>query len=475
MPARVLPLAIVVVLVGAATAAGAQSPTAAWQVDRPASPAAAEAYASEVSAAPGDDVHFHVSTDPSARYRIELYRIGWYDGAGGKLMGCVPADCADDVQGEPRPRPAPDPETGELRAGWPVTEELVIPLDWPTGIYRARVVLTSGPEAGRSTAVPLVVRAAEGTTHAAVYVASVNTWQAYNAWGGVSAYTDPRPAVKVSFDRPYDAGLKPYLDYPLVRFLDRYGYDVAYTTDADVDAARGQLVRHRLVILPSHSEYWTKELRDGLEAARGLGVNLAFLGGNTGYWQVRYADAGRRVLELHRSASSDPSPAPRLKTVRWRDQPVDRPECTLLGNQWQGADELSDPGPHPFVVTRAALGHPWLAGTGWRAGDRIEGAVGYEWDAVAPECAGRTPPLTVLFHHEGISTPRQPGFFASTFHSTDADAVTSTAPSGATVFSAGSIDFARALDPLPEPGTRTPPDARLQRFVRNMLDALTTG
>src|SRR5581483_800549 len=60
------------------------------------------------------------------------------------------------------------------------------------------------------------------------------------------------------------------------RFIDQLGYDTAYTTDVDVDADPAQLVGHRLVVVPGHSEYWTKAMRDGFEAARGLGVNLAF-------------------------------------------------------------------------------------------------------------------------------------------------------------------------------------------------------
>ena len=47
----------------------------------------------------------------------------------------------------------------------------------------------------------------------------------------------------------------------------------------------------------------------------------------TGRFATRTAT--RRVLELHRSASGDPNPNPRQKTVRWRDEPLNRPECTL--------------------------------------------------------------------------------------------------------------------------------------------------
>jgi hypothetical protein len=412
-----------------------------------------------------------VSTTPAASYVVEVYRIGWYDGTGGLLMTCVPASCTAQATGTAQPIPVADPTTGELHAAWPTTDDVTVPGTWPSGYYLAKLVLASGPDAGASAGVPFIVRAPAGSTASVLVVAPVNTWQAYNVWGGLGLYSDPKAAVKVSFDRPYAAAdNKVFLDYPIARFLDEFGYDAAFTTDADIDANPSELVRHRLVIVPAHSEYWTKAMRDGLEAARGLGVNLAFLGGNTGYWQIRYADAGRRVLEEYRSAITDPLDNPRQKTVRWRDAPVLRPECSLVGVQWQGADESSDPGAHDYRVVIGSLRDPWFAGTGFKQGDAVRGAVGYEWDSIAPECESKLPELTVLFHYTGHATPQPAGVYASTFHSTNADAVRYRVRSGATVFAAGSIDFGAALN-------GTDPDhlldPRLQRFMRNVIGDLT--
>ena len=41
---------------------------------------AIEGYARQVSARPGDLLELCVSTRPAARYRIEILRLGWYDG-----------------------------------------------------------------------------------------------------------------------------------------------------------------------------------------------------------------------------------------------------------------------------------------------------------------------------------------------------------------------------------------------------------
>src|SRR5262249_26297829 len=49
-------------------------------------PTRIEGYASETSVLPGADVHLHVSTADGDRYRIEVYRLGWYGGRGARLL-----------------------------------------------------------------------------------------------------------------------------------------------------------------------------------------------------------------------------------------------------------------------------------------------------------------------------------------------------------------------------------------------------
>lgn len=465
---------------GSARAAATAAPV--WQAVPPDEPRAIEGYASTTSVAPGATLELRAGTTPGARYRIELVRIGWYGGAGGKRIACVPADCTTSLDGDPREMPGPDANTGEVRVDWPVTDRIAIPRSWRSGYYLAKLVLTEGPDVGRAAAVPFVVRRAATARPKILVVAPVNTWQEYNAWGGLNTYTDKVAAVRVSFDRPYAHGLnKLTLDYPIIRFLDQFGYDVGYVTDVDIDRDPSLLRRTRLVVFGAHSEYWTKRMRTGAEAARDAGVNLAFLGGNSVYWQTRYVDARRRALWQWRSATLDPMQDPTLETVRWRDAPVNLHECQLLGVQWQGGDNTTGPGPRPYTVVASSLSHPWFKGTGFKAGSRVKGAVGYEWDAVAPECTQAGLRVQVLFHSEGRATPLRPGFYKSTFHSTDADFVTYRAPSGARVLSVGSIDFgwtvtgaangAPVAAGITDP--ETPPDRRMQRFLRNAFADLT--
>ena len=430
-----------------------------------------EGYTSEISVAPGDTLHLHVSTSPDAHYRAVVYRLGWYGGAGARLLTCIPG-CSADESGAAQPVPPPDPVSGNVRAGWPVTDALAIPTTWMSGYYVVQLVLTSGPGAGTARLVPFVLRDPPGRRSAILVQVPVNTWQAYNAWGGKSLYNFNSsanvPAVKVSFDRPYNwrgSHSQTISDWelPLVRFLEREGYDVSYQADSDTDRDPDSLVEHRLIVVAGHGEYWTKGERDAFEAARNAGTNLAFMAANIAYWQVRYEDGGRTMVGY--KSLADPIPDPALKTALFRELTPSLRECELLGIQHQGGFvnwPMSD-----YLVNRGALTNPWFAGTGFDASSRIVNAVSVEADTIPrsetrPWSCGHA--VTVLFHREGGGE-----------YLGDADAVSYIAASGARVFASGSHQFVWALDSfrVGQPIHDAPVDPRLQQFVRNMLTDLT--
>ena len=439
--------------------------TAAWRL--PQSPGREiEGYASEISVRPGETLHLHVSTQPAARYRILIFRIGWYGGEGGRLVACIPG-CTEDEQGSPYPVPAFDPATGYLDAGWPVTDTVVVGSGWVSGYYLAEFVLTSGLDAGKGGWFPLIVREPPGRESAILVQAPVDTWEAYNAWGGRSLYFNFTGVGDnhVSFERPFDPegaqsadghpeNRPQTLEFPLVRYLERLGYDVSYTTDADIDLDPGELLRHRLEMVAGHSEYWTKGIRDGLQQARDLGTNLAFMGANDGFWQIRYADDRRTIVE-YRNPALDPEPDSTLKTTRFRSLHPARPECELIGIQFDdtpGAQAIG--GPYDYSVNPTALLDPWFRGTGFTASSTVHRIVGAEWDRITAGCA--TPPLSDFFHFAGAPA------------TLPADSVRYTAPSGARVFATGTHDFNRALDDSTGYGSPS-----LQLFMANALDDLT--
>jgi hypothetical protein len=361
---------------------------------------------------------------------------------------------------------------GEVDAGWPVTDQLTVPASWVSGYYLVDYVLTSGPEAGRAAVGYVIVRDPPSTTSTILVQVPVDTWQAYNAWGGRSLYDDQsvggRRATYVSFERPYQweplpGGQPLEWEVPLVRFLEREGYDVSYQADVDTDANPDSLLQHRLVITAGHGEYWSKTIRDAFDAARDKGVNLAFMGANTGYWQIRYTD-NRQTIVAYKS-TYDPEPDPALKTAMFRALVPPRDECALLGIQFQ-ASRLNFP-PGDYTVQPDAVGDPWLNGTGFQAGSVVKGIVSVETDTIpgtqsaASSCGHK---LTVFFHLDRGGD--QAG---------NADAVRYTADSGARVFASGSLTFAWGLDDYPPNPDETHglTDPRLQKFAENAIGDLS--
>lgn len=441
-----------------------------------------DAYTSEESVLPGGTIHFHVSTRPAEPYRILIYRLGWWEGSSPPQLACIPS-CAGVSRGSPEPIPSANPTTGEIAAAWPVTDNFTVPSTWRSGYYVAKVVLAAGPKAGQGKLVPFIVREAPGGHRAGVLViAGVDTWEAYNSWGGTSLYEggpstvgnrypDPPHAVMASFDRPFQnfrVGGQSLFDWelPLARFLEHEGYDVSYTTDVDVQDSTSLLGR-KLVIVAGHSEYWTMNERVALESARNAGVNLVFAGANDGYWAIRYGDSSRTIVgykgQTDWGGLSDPLAGTQAETTKFRDLSVPDPECKLEGVEHGGL--VHAPGyaahvPDPTVS-------PWFANTGFKAGDTLAATVGYEFDQLMPTCIpdlkGGTP-LTTLFHTDAAETNGTVPY----------DSVTFTAPSGARIFSAGTFEFSWGLDDygMDVTGGRQPPDPRLQRFAVNMFDDL---
>ena len=418
-----------------------------------------QGYASEVSAFPGNVLHLHVSVTPAARYRIQVFRLGWYRGAGARLLGCIPG-CRTSKRGIAQGIPTPDASTREIDAHWRVTDLLRTRTTWVSGYYIAKLVLLSGPAKGKVNFVPFILEA-RARSSAILVQASTNTWEAYNAWGGKSLYpfnsTGGVAATKVSYNRPYDsaAGTLFNFEYPLVRFLERWGYDVSYTADVDTDQNPSTLLRHHLVVDSGHGEYWTTRMRDAFESAKSSGVDLMFLGADMGDWHIRYEDGSRTIVE-YRNAQLDPDPDPAAKTVRFSQLVPPRPQCQLLGIQYQGGFRSDFPQPTDYHVNPDALKNPWFAGSGFTGQSTLRGLVGYEWDGIKPGCEPSA--LTVLFRASGPP---------------DADAVVYRAASGARVFSSGSLQFVWGLDDWNQSTHYA--DSHLIRFMRNAFNDLSKG
>jgi N,N-dimethylformamidase beta subunit-like protein len=144
----------------------------------------------------GEPISLHISSR-LASYDLEIYRQGWYGGAGARLV----------YRSTSLPRtnygvPAPDPVTGRIEADWPVATTVLTNSTWTSGVYLATMLAAGGTDP--ISYIPFVVRN-DGSTAPILYQVAFSTYQAYNGWGGKSLYDYNSPggrAAEVSFSRP---------------------------------------------------------------------------------------------------------------------------------------------------------------------------------------------------------------------------------------------------------------------------------
>ena len=89
-----------------------------------------EGYCSQTSVAVGDSLNLYISTNPAARFTIDIYRMGYYQGKGGNLKKSI-----GPLQGKVQVNADPDPTTNFLECKWDQWYQLVIPPDWIIGVY----------------------------------------------------------------------------------------------------------------------------------------------------------------------------------------------------------------------------------------------------------------------------------------------------------------------------------------------------
>lgn len=422
-----------------------------------------QAYADATSVLPGQKLTLYVSTQlEGTAYTIDFYRMGWYSGAGARLMASV-ANQVGHAQGNYAATTrqlagchscSVNTQTGLIEANWQPSYTLTVPDDWLSGIYLAKLTDAQNMQ----SYVPFDVR----DNRPSLYIAVTpdTTYAAYNDWGGYSLYDGEGglvKGVKVSFDRPYDleAGSSQVLAYEFdaIRWMERQGYDVSYMSDVDLHNNPQLLLQHKAYISLGHDEYWTKEMRDGVEYARDHGVGLAFMGANASYWQMRFEPdslgvkdrtivcykvltAGKPNNYVTTDLRRDPfyGKDNSRVTSQWRDPVVNRPENALVGIMFSN-------------FTHQQLGFPWqvdadahsplLAGTGLKTGQSYGcDLVGYEWDHQMNN--GLTPAgLQILATSKTVSDTNQSDFSNTAYY---------IARSGAMVFASGSILWASALD-----------------------------
>jgi hypothetical protein len=396
---------------------------------------------------------FYISTQRSGDpYRVDVYRIGWYGGTGGRLMTSmaetgqaqgyfdstneVLAACTTCIF---------DPATRLLNANWQPSFSLTIPQNWVTGLYVAKLTTREGKQA--------YVHFTVTGNYSADYLATMPdlTTDAYNDWGGYSLYHGPDQqfdsrAFKVSMNRPalgWRFTFATLVD--AIRWFERNGYNMSYTSNLEISEHPTTVFTHRAYISVGHDEYWTLTMRNTIEKARDSGIGLAFLGANAAGWNVRlepdnHRDTDRTVV-CYKSLGFDPLYGKDNAdvTVEWRKAPLLRPENALIGEMY--ADWTWPPRGWPWYPSYSTADDPLelMSDTGLRSGVSYGcNVVGYEWDSVVNN--GATPP--------GLHTLAISPTVAASGYLGRSETVYYIAQSGALVFASGSIYFAYALDNL---------------------------
>ena len=422
--------------------------------------------------------------------------------------------------------------------GWLSSLEIPVGEGWRSGCYA--VTLSAGDE--RADAF-FVVRPAPGGPRAPmILVLSTTTWNAYNDWGGPSLYTG---GTQVSFERPLARG---FLDKPgpmrrkmqpepdrealwyfewaephglsvwsggagwatwergFVRWAETNGYELDVAISEDLEQHPEVLEGHRLFLSVGHDEYWSRGMRETLDAFTDAGGNAAIFSGNTCFWQVRFDEDHRAMTCFKYRADEDPvvgTADERFVTGPWSDRRIAWPETRTIGLTFTRGGYsrygLGVPrGSGAYTVWRPD--HWAFEGTDLRYGDelgRADAIVAYEVDGVelatgpdglpVPTGADGAPdgleilataPARLWSQHEQPSRyAHEPGELENTAMAVfgpgwrdQVHRVTNnhacigvfTKPGGGTVFNAGVTDWTCALGD---------PDVAL--VTRNVLDRLS--
>ena len=381
------------------------------------------AYTSRMSCRAGEAIELHVSTNADtfdievARDGLEHVALHRESGLKGRWHG-APRDCS--AEG----------------CGWPVAWRFTIPLSWRPGGY----LVTLTADAAEYHHVVLVGSARGEDPAPLLLLAATPTWVAYNDWGGSNAYEGiagphqdrfspllstqrpwsrgfaklPPGAPRTLPERPLPAGTiarYPYKEWAfshgfskkyasagwasyerhMARWLEAQGHDVDFAALHDIDADPDLLSRYRCAVVVGHDEYWSRPMRDAVDAFVENGGNVARFAGNF-FWQVRMTDAGRtQVCYKYVAREEDPvmgTAEEHLATTCWEAPEVGWPGARTFGVNgsrgiYAGLGHCAGRGAGGFTVYRP--GHWALEGCSLGYGDMLGSdsrIFGYEVDGL---------------------------------------------------------------------------------------------
>jgi hypothetical protein len=491
-------------------------------------------FASATSVNKGEAVDLFVHVGTPQDIKMQVYRMGYYGGKGGREMPNLTLDgnstsTPATLSAVSQPTPIYDTTLGLVSChNWTKICTLTVPDTWTTGVYLIKLSCTQLDGTNRyASYIHLVVRD-DAATSDLLFQCSVTNYQAYNAWAwspqmidagggniiGKSLYnysSNGTRAYKVSFDRPYwDGGQGDFLyfEYHMLYWLEKEGYDVSYCTNIDTHNRPALLLNHKGFLSVGHDEYYSREMFDHVILARDLGCNIAYLSANSVYWQVRMEDnvlgVPNRVMTCYKATgnvgngeerwrdpvwaavypgpgnqpsenSITPGSFPTLTTL-FRDKPVSRPENQIHGVMFDGLNNFNKAYDFKFTAT-CDLAHWFWTGAGITGGQATGVTVASNLGKIVGyEWDSNVPspgtrPTGWTKLSESAVTPSNPDKYSNLSHSG-----IYTASSGAIVYGAGTIEWNYGLAYDPNVGiVQSPGGSRvkteIQKATHNLLRA----
>ncbi|WP_306765299.1 N,N-dimethylformamidase beta subunit family domain-containing protein, partial [Solirubrobacter soli] len=467
-------------------AENAEPGTRDWILSNPALGREIEGFCSPSSVAPGGLVQVHVSTSAS-QFRAEIYRLGFYSGAGGRQT-----DSFGPFAGVYHS----DPDRDARHAGscdWPAAFAIEMPDTAVSGCYLVKLIAVAGGVDGPERYASFVVRDDENDVDFTVHRAD-STDAAYNAHIYPNLYTTGGDrATASSYDRPggagWGAGLVLAFDLPNLYWLEAQNVDLGYVASADLHSDIRPLLRSRALVSLGHDEYWSYEMRANVEAAIDHGLSVAFLGANACYWQVRFEPTqfgANRMMVCYKDAwlfteDSEVQAGDPRRTTTWRDDSLGRPEQNLCGLMFYNYAEKNQ---QAFVAKST---HTWpYTGSGVSEGSAFAGVMGYEVDRIMANGETYAEALGKTYTIDALEPGRTPLLLGRSPYSGDlgnsipADTALTTTRTGAKIFGAGTVGWGAALM---EPSASYKADdvvnglghGQLQTLTRNILDNFKAG
>ena len=404
-------------------------------------PTLLEVYLPQQSYLPGEKVDFHVhATDESTPGAVEIFRLGSVEKSIQRIEG---------VKFNKRNITAYSYRDG---LDWPVTASITLPQDLKSGYYMAVV-----DQGNMNASFAFIVRPHDEDKTKIAIVAATNTWNAYNGWNGGSFYRGVTGSECLSINyAPFISTKRPMPQrFPVVpgspgdhlleaelmipKWLEKNDHDYVVYSDYDLNKYLHILDNHEIVILPSHPEYYTREMYDAVQTHVDRGGDVLSLGGNVMYYRVTMKDD-----KIEKYTNSQKHEMDGQYGGFW-SQHLDRSPAALIGNEYDARDYATHA---PFKVTKAD--HWIFSGTGLKNGDLFaDKGSGHEIDVVTD----KTPANAI-----SIAKGQNPNGYG-------ADMVWIDHAGGGKTFAVGSISFSYTL------GKDSRLDIVMNNVIRQMLDA----